>query len=145
MNMHLHVFYTWLLAHLLHPFLWFVSGFVMGETGLTSIEFILLINIIAVVGSIPALFVCMGLLSLIKKSGLPIITKAVMWLTALLSVVAVSFLFTGVCLQLSWDVFSILPYAIPALSAVFLSFFLRLQQLASFLTLNTINNENNLV
>jgi hypothetical protein len=108
-----------------------------------SIEVSLLVVLIGGITSVPALFICVGILVLIKKTKWAILLKAVLWMVFILAAVLINFF---IVLQLVEGkvYFSDLELIVPALAAVLLSFFFRLSQLTDYLTTHTTTDGNTL-
>ena len=78
-NIALHVFLTWLVAHLLHPLLFVISAGMLGDN--EAVELVMLVFFYGILFSIPALFAGMLVVFMIvrlpvKNTGL----AAVLWL-----------------------------------------------------------------
>lgn len=143
MKTFLHVLYTWLLANILHPFVWIIAERIM--YGNSSGDFstpIFLIFWVSFLFSIPAIFIAWAGSIAILNANYSGIEKLFLWYLAAISATAIDFkmvvyVFFGE--NLAINNFKIV---LPALIATFLSISIRYKY---FLQLNNIFNSNKLI
>lgn len=76
-----HVFFTWLAAHAIHPFVWMIALMIMsGGEGFGGLYIVITICLVALVFSIPAIFFFWLVNKLIINSALFPSEKFLLWL-----------------------------------------------------------------
>jgi hypothetical protein len=145
--MFLHTFYTWILANILHPVMFFLATFVMGEaSGLNQnlFESYFLYLIYSFFISIPCLF--LGWLSLFVILVTPNTddAKFVLWLVTAPALIIFEFLVILVLLD-SIDM-EVLLFSLPGIVATGVSVLVRYQQFRKLIHTPKIeNHETNMV
>lgn len=127
--MFVHVLFTWLLAHLLHPLVLAVQIYLMDGGGSFAVDlmgFSLFIAGFGVIVSLPALLISWLVFSMIVQSGLPTQFNLVVWLLASSTIV----MFTFVVVMRSYDLLErdLFPLVISPLVATCLSIIIRINQ-----------------
>jgi hypothetical protein len=142
MKIFLHVLYTWLLANVIHPFVFVIAEMIMyGNNDIDPFIFFL-IFFISILFSIPALLIVwLGSIEILKTnySGLE---KLFLWYLLAITVTFVDFVLIISCIFRENLSFNDLGIVLPALVATFLSISIRYKY---FLQLNNIFNSNKLI
>lgn len=142
--MFLHTLHTWLLAHLLHPFLFFLFAFLRFENGSNIIDegglgFLFIFWVISFFISIPALIRASLILHPISNLRLSSYEKLVLWIIAVTMSIGINL--SGILFVLDGGfLLADLLYMLPALCAAFISIIARIKP---FLGLQLNHKKNN--
>jgi hypothetical protein len=145
--MFLHIFYTWLLANLLHPVMFFLAALIMREApgfDQNLFEIVLLLLAYSLCLSAPCLllgWLCLYLIICSPYSG---DARFVLWLVSAVLLIVLEFLF----ILLAGDILDLefLLYSLPGVAAVGTSILIRYRQFKKLIHIPKINNhETNLV
>lgn len=145
--MFLHTFYTWILANMLHPVMFFLATFVMGEASgfnqnLFESYFLCLVYSFFI--SIPCLFLGWLSLFIILVTPNPDDAKFVLWLVT--APVLIIFEFLVILILLDSMELKVLLFSLPGIVATGVSVLVRYQQFRKLSHTPKIeNHETNLV